>query len=199
MPFVAYVASADMYLFAGLAAAQRSHVLLLPACPVATLQETTLALTQHDKLLEVLLGTLLQVLRRGLNAAGQLDGDSPEISGEWPGLALLLVRSPAACGLRRPALPRSFICIRVCPALPCPALHAPAGRLYLRTAADLHMCLSHPAVVLQLLGGPQAPLFTSHFLEVFRLIQGASPVRCAPGQQRGALLAACHLLEHLTC
>lgn len=61
-----------------------------------------------------------------------------------------------------------------------PPTHPPtAGRLYLRIAADLHMCLSHRAVALQLLspGAPQAPLFASHFLEVFRLIQGASPFR----------------------
>jgi hypothetical protein len=51
------------------------------------------------------------------------------------------------------------------------------GRLYLRIAADLHMCLSHPAVVLALLAGPQSALFSSHFLEVLRLIEGASPFR----------------------
>lgn len=73
-----------------------------------------------------------------------------------------------------------------CPAAA--ALHTPlhtalqlplptAGRLYLRIAADLHMCLSHPAVVLALLLGPQSPLFSSHFLEVLRLIEGASPFK----------------------
>lgn len=65
------------------------------------------------------------------------------------------------------------------------------GRLYLRIAADLHMCLSHPAVVLALLAGPQAPLFNSHFLEVLRLIEGASPFRCAAG--------AGHKTDRLCC
>jgi hypothetical protein len=66
------------------------------------MQETTLALTQHENLLGVLLGTLLQVLRRGLDADGHMDGDSPELSGEWPGLALMLA-CPAGQG--KPAAP----------------------------------------------------------------------------------------------
>lgn len=40
------------------------------------------------------------------------------------------------------------------------------------------MALSHPAVVLHLLGGPRAALFSGTFLQVFRLAQGASPFRC---------------------
>ncbi|PSC67217.1 ubiquitin-ligase [Micractinium conductrix] len=52
-----------------------------------------------------------------------------------------------------------------------------AGRQYLRIAADLHMCLSHSGVVLQLLGGPQGHLFRPSFLQVFRVMQGACPVR----------------------
>ena len=54
----------------------------------------------------------------------------------------------------------------------------PADRQYLRIAADLHMCLSHSGVVLQLLGGPQGHLFGPSFLQVFRVMQGACPVRC---------------------
>lgn len=69
----------------------------------------------------------------------------------------------------------------------------PAGRLYLRIAADLHMCLSHPAVVLALLAGPQSPLFDTHFLEVLRLIEGASPFRCAEGSLAADGFAVCRI------
>ena len=47
------------------------------------------------------------------------------------------------------------------------------------------MCLSHPAVVVALLAGPQAPLFASHFLAALRLAQGASPFRCGHGCSDG--------------
>lgn len=70
-----------------------------------------------------------------------------------------------------------------------PLRSCPAGRQYLRIAADLHMALAHPAVVLHLLGGPQAALFSGAFLQVFRLVQGASPYRWAPARGGGCRAA----------
>jgi hypothetical protein len=45
------------------------------------LQETCLELVRQDRMLEVLLGCLLGVLQRGVNAKGVVHGDSPDLAG----------------------------------------------------------------------------------------------------------------------
>lgn len=159
-----------------------------------------MALARRHRLLEVLLDCLLGVLRSTLGPDGRMRGNSPELEGGLQApvrvaepsralyqLTMALVYDLAALLFLSGALkPRAClfanlteVCRRSSP------LHHP-GRLYLRIAADLHLCLSHPPVVLELLSpaaGPHsAALFHSKFLEVFRLVQGANPLRwmCFP-------------------
>jgi hypothetical protein len=56
-----------------------------------------------------------------------------------------------------------------------------ADRLYLRIAGDLHQVLMHPLVVLELMspqaGHRAAALFGPCYLQVFKVLEGASPFR----------------------